>query len=265
MSDIDKKRILRIVVNDLEELQENQIALQKGTFEPYYVNGIWGGKSEGIGDGAPTNIHEFAEFDKINRFLALYFKNNEAIILSNENDSGTDFTDSDITDRANNTINIGYKSGGGSEQSPNSIFVGKYSGFGVSGDNNIIIGLGDSEPSPRNISNRFELYIGDDILVSGDFDQKRFNIEKILNLKPIQESDVSLPETGDLIYDSDDDTPKYYNGSEWVDIKSIPWGYGDASNRPPLPVDGEMYFDTDLGYAIWWNGVNWVNATGAEV
>ena len=127
---------------------------------------------------------------------------------------------------ANSNVFIGRTSGYSNTTGTNNVFVGEQTGrFNTEGSGNVF--LGDQAGMNEKGSNR--LYIANNStyapLIYGEFDNGKVDVngsislKDILNIKP-KYSYVGSPKEGDIFYDGNTHTIKYFNGSNWMELSA---------------------------------------------
>jgi uncharacterized protein (TIGR02145 family) len=134
---------------------------------------------------------------------------------------------------SNDNVFIGRNSGLENVTGTGNVFIGEASGWGNEGSGNVFIG----RQAGRNEDGSNRLVISNDFrtnpLIYGEFDNGlvevngSINLTNILNLKP-KTSYPGSPARGDIFYDDNSNSIKYYNGSEWMELSATV-----SSNLPP--------------------------------
>lgn len=171
-----------------------------------------------IGTGAGENLNN----GKKNIFIGVEAGNKNADGLDNVfigNYAGS-------ANIANSNVFIGRTSGMSNVTGTNNVFVGEQTGrSNVEGSGNVFIG----DQAGINEYGSNKLYISNSStstpLIYGEFDNGKIDVNgaiklrDILNLKP-KTTYVGTPTEGDIFYDGNSHTIKYYNGTTWMELSA---------------------------------------------
>jgi uncharacterized protein (TIGR02145 family) len=137
------------------------------------------------------------------------------------------------------SVYIGRTSGMNNKTGSFNVFVGEQSGLqNIEGTGNVFLGKGAGGLEMG--SNK--LYIANSNtqrpLIYGEFDKAnlevggKIKINDLMNLRP-QSSTPGNPDEGDVFYDVNSKTLKFYNGSQWMELSAIA-----APSPPSVRTDG---------------------------